>query len=66
MDTGIDMTTTVHLSAAADALGSNGPAEKPRPEIESSQSQKENQTAPSYAEKQNSKRVLDITATAVQ
>ena len=28
MDTGIDVTKTVHLSAAADASGSDGPAEK--------------------------------------
>ena len=50
MNSGIDMTKTAPLSAAADASGSDSPAEKTRPEIESSQS-KENQTAPSYAGK---------------
>ena len=48
IDNGIDLTTTAPLSAAADASGTDSPAVKPRPEIESSQS-KENQTTTSYA-----------------
>ena len=51
MNTGIDVTKTVYLSATADASGSDGPAEKPGPTRESSQLRNENQTKPSYAGK---------------